>query len=352
MNQADFDSLLDRHEAFLHRRKVGKPLIGYWAGGYYPVEQFPRGTSRWRPGQLIRPDDLRFEAFREDYQNLYRIHDQLTDDFFYIGSAYWGIPWLEAIMGCAVYAGKTSAWTKPCLERPAPPELRDGDLDKNPWFTCLLQFTKELVDFAHERFPVCAPLLRGAGDVAAAMRGTETFVLDLIDSPGAGKDLLEVCATVRMQVLARLKAVIPPWRQTHAAGGYPSRVWSKKTVAYYQEDCAAYLNPDIFREFILPVARKMAAAAEVNFMHLHSGCLYPVDILLEDGTNDIIEINIDHEGAAPPLRQLLGVFKKIQHSGKALLLWGQMSDDDLAYLSQELEPAGLSLQPIWNPAER
>jgi hypothetical protein len=315
------------------------------------VEQFPQGTGSWRPGQLIQAEDVRFEAFQGDYQHLYDVHAQIADDFFYVGSAYWGIPWMEAIMGCAVYAGKTSAWTKPCLERLVPPDNPESSLDKNLWFRGLLQFTKELVDFAQGRFPICAPLLRGAGDVAAALRGTETFVLDLIDSPDAGKHLLEICAAVRLEVLARLNDMIPAWRETHAAGGYPSRIWSKRTVAYNQEDCDAYLSPDLYRAFLLPVARKMAAAAEVNFMHLHSGCLYPVDILLEDGTYDIIEINIDHEGVAPPLRQLLGVLKKIQQSGKALLLWGRMSDEDLAYLSQELDPAGLSLQPMWNAAD-
>ena len=39
---------------------------------------------------------------------------------------------------------------------------------------------------------------------------------------------------------------------THAAGGYPSLVWSRRSVAYHQEDSAAVLNPSIFREFLLP----------------------------------------------------------------------------------------------------
>jgi hypothetical protein len=162
---------------------------------------------------------------------------------------------------------------------------------------------------------------------------------------------LDICAAVRLEVLSRLKTEIPPWHNTHAAGGYPSKVWSKRTLTYNQEDCAAYLGPDIFREFLLPPARKMASAAEVSFIHLHSGCLYPVDILLDDGNYDIIEINIDHEGTAPPLRKLLNVFKKIQQSGKALLLWGQMSDDDIVYLSKELDPSGLSLPPIIDSAD-
>jgi hypothetical protein len=51
-----------------------------------------------------------FDAFRNDYETLYRVHREAEDDFFYVGSAYWGIPWLEAILGCALQVGETSCW--------------------------------------------------------------------------------------------------------------------------------------------------------------------------------------------------------------------------------------------------
>ena len=95
---------LDRHEAFLECRPVDRPLIHPWRSGYYPAEQFPCGTSRWQTGAILRPEDVCFAPFAEDYERLYESQQNSDGDFGYVGSAYWGIPWLEAIMGCPVAA--------------------------------------------------------------------------------------------------------------------------------------------------------------------------------------------------------------------------------------------------------
>ena len=90
----------------------------------------------------------------------------------------------------------------------------------------------------------------------------------------------------------------------------------------------------------------MASAADVAFIHLHSACLYPVDILLADDAHRVLEINIDHEGVGPPLKALLPVFRRIQEAARPLLLWGHISQDDWKILKGELDPRGLSVQPI------
>jgi hypothetical protein len=340
------EELIARHEAFLARAPVDCPLVGQWLGGYYPAEQFPHGTAQWTDGAALRPADVSFAPFAEDYQRLYEAHRAADDDFFYVGSAYWGIPWLEAILGCPVTAAAASCRSEPFLRDLEEVDSLRIDLEANPWYQALERFTGELVQFAADRFPVCPPLLRGVGDAAAGMLGGMAFVTGFFDMPRKMQKLLDHCAEVRWEVLRRLLAVIPAWRGTHAAGGYPSKLWSRRTVAYYQEDSAALLNPSLFREFLLPAARRMCGAAEVNFIHLHSGCLYPVDIILEDDTFDVIEINIDHQGMGPPVGELLGTFRKVQAAGRPLLLWGELAPDDWALLRRELSPVGLSLQPI------
>jgi hypothetical protein len=170
--------------------------------------------------------------------------------------------------------------------------------------------------------------------------------MDYMDAPETTRKLLSYCADVRLEVLVRLNAVIPSWQGTHAAGGYPSRVWSKRTVAYNQEDSAALLSPQLFNEFLLPLEKKMCEAAKVNFIHLHSGCTYPIDILLEDDSYGVLEINIDHDGSGPSLGRLMPVLKRIQAAKRPLLLWGEIDDKDWKLLQTELSPAGLSIQPI------
>ncbi len=90
----------------------------------------------------------------------------------------------------------------------------------------------------------------------------------------------------------------------------------------------------------------MCRVAEINFFHLHSACLYPVDILLEDSACDVLEINLDHEGAGPPLAALVPVFRRIQQACFPLLLWGRVTEQGWRLLREELDPRGLSIQAI------
>jgi hypothetical protein len=172
------------------------------------------------------------------------------------------------------------------------------------------------------------------------------FVMALMDDAEAAEALLRACADIRLEALRQLNAIIPAWHGTHAAGGYPSRLWCRGAVAFNQEDCAAVLNPSLFREYLLPQNNRVAQTADVNFFHLHSGCLYPVDILLEDDAYDVIQINIDAPGARPPLTDLLLAFRRVQRSGRPLILWGLLEPEEWAFLRSELSPAGLSLQPM------
>lgn len=346
------ETLIARHEAFLKLEPVDRPLLGFWLGGYYPAEQFPAGTTPWRDGQPLHPEDVSFLPFAADYEALRLIHEQARDDFFYVGSAYWGIPWMEAILGCPVFAAAFNCRAEPCLESLDAAGDQALDLDGNPWFQILLRFTRDLVAAAAGRYPVCPPLLRGPGDCASAMLGGMPFVMGFLDDPDGIQHLLDRCSRTRLAVLHRLHELIPPWNGTHAAGGYPSKVWCRRTVAYHQEDCAALLSPDLFRQFLLPIEREQCRAAELNFIHLHSSCLYPVDIVLESRDYGVLQINIDHPGASSPeLLDLLPVLARIQTARRPLLLWGELTPREWRCLRNELSPVGLSLQPIMRRAE-
>ena len=339
-------SLLPRHEAFLRCEKVDRPLLGAWVGGYYPAEQFPRGHRSWQLGQLLRPADVRFDAFRQDYETLYRLHREAQDDFFYVGSAYWGIPWLEAILGCPIHVGETSCWAQMCLPDPGDLTRFRIEVQDNAWLQCLLRFTQDLREFAAGRFPVCPPLLRGPGDAACALCGPEALAMGLIDGKVWVRDLLAACAEVRREAVEHLHRAIPAWHGTHAAGGYPSKLWTARPVAYYQEDAAAVLNPQLFADHLLPLARQTRPLADVHFIHLHSSCLYPLAALLADDTFSVIEVNLDHPGSSPPLAQYLPALRRIQQARRPLVLWGEINPSDWDLLRAALSPIGLSVQPI------
>jgi hypothetical protein len=117
-------------------------------------------------------------------------------------------------------------------------------------------------------------------------------------------------------------------------------------VAYYQEDAAAVLNPRLFADHLLPLARLTRPLADVHFIHLHSSCLYMIDALLADDMFSVIEVNLDHPGSSPPLAQYLPSLRRIQRAGRPLVLWGEIGPSDWDLLQEESSPTGLSIQPI------
>ena len=62
MSKLPPEQLLERHEAFLNYRAADRPLLGYWVGGYYPAEQFPRGTSAWQNATALQPGRCLFRV--------------------------------------------------------------------------------------------------------------------------------------------------------------------------------------------------------------------------------------------------------------------------------------------------
>jgi hypothetical protein len=122
-------------------------------------------------------------------------------------------------------------------------------------------------------------------------------------------------------------------------------MWCGRRTAYHQEDSAALLSSPLFKEFLLPVHRRAMAVAEVNFIHLHSACLYPVNILLQDGCYNVLEVNLDHKGAGPALAEVTPTLRAIQERGAPLILWGRLEMDEWAFMLKQLNPTGLSLQP-------
>ena len=184
------------------------------------------------------------------------------------------------------------------------------------------------------------------------MLGPMKYAFGFMDTPEEMRTWLEFISTLRMRIIQELNAIVPTWHGAYVAGGYPSKVWSKRPTAYNQEDSAALLSPGLFTEFLLPCERRQCRAAEINFFHLHSACLYPVDILLNESCYDVLEINVDHEGVAPSLISLLPVLQKIQKTGRPLLLWGRFSQNDISLFRGELSPTGLSIQPIVDNIEQ
>ena len=110
-----WDRRLDRHEAFLECRPVDRPLIGPWRSGYYPAEQFPRGTARWQTGEVLQAEDVSFAPFADDYERLYASQQEDRRRFRLRRLRVLGYSVAGGDLGCRVVAAAANCCAKPCL---------------------------------------------------------------------------------------------------------------------------------------------------------------------------------------------------------------------------------------------
>ena len=93
---------IDAFRRFLAGRNDTGPLMGFFFESYYPLRRYRAAASL--PKGIFRPGDLHVREFQADYERLYQIHEKSAGDFLWTGSAFWGVPWMEAVSGCRVLA--------------------------------------------------------------------------------------------------------------------------------------------------------------------------------------------------------------------------------------------------------
>ena len=332
---------MPRLRAFLGREPTDRPLFAAEIGLFMP-ELFPR-LCRELPSGLVHPDDIRLDLFLEDVERLYQESLRLGDDLPFVGAPFVYMPWMEAIMGCPIFATENSLWAGPCVEDWATWHWQRPSLDAIPWAQKLLQIVRALVEHSAGRYPVSHTLMRGVADILCAMRGANRFVLDFFDVPKAVHRACELLADVWIEVASAQLDLVPPPDQGYV-GGAGWRVWTPDPLIWLQEDAMALMSPALYREFILPQDRRILGRFPFTAFHLHASALWAVDDLVQVNDLDILELN--YESASIDEEMTRQACMKIQEH-KPLVVWkefdGQRFWDWLDQVSQQLSARGLML---------
>jgi hypothetical protein len=108
-----------------------------------------------------------------------------------------------------------------------------------------------------------------------------------------------------------------------------------------QEDATAVYSPALYRRFVQPVDRMIASRYPCSFIHLHSTSMFLLDAFLEVEEIRCFEMNQDALG--PSVARMIPHFRKVQQSGRPLLIKGSFTADELKLVLDSLEPKGLFL---------
>jgi len=332
----------ERFESYYQRRNT-TPLVGFMVGSYYPLKRY-RGAAGL-PNGPFRPSDLDIDAFMPDYDRLHALHARCPGDMVYGASAFWGVPWLEAALGCQVEADHLTGSSRSHIpsgeEWPTIPKFSR----QNPWVARNLDMMRAIALQARGRYPMGASLMRGISDLLSALLGLDRTIYGMLDDPAKIDALCEQLVDFWIAFgRAQLEEAVP---YQDGYGSFAYYLWAPGHCIWLQEDAAALLSPELYERFILPHDRRIAAAFPYCLMHLHPARYLPYRPLL-DSELAVIEIHIDKGG--PTARDLLPVYREVLGK-KPLLVWGDVTRDDVRTLVDELPPEGLGLQIVVDSPE-
>ena len=335
---------LNRISRWLERQN-DRPVIGFTLGSYYPLHRYRDGARRI-PNGLVAPEDIHVADYLDETDRLFELHEAAGGDLIFSAAPFWGLPWVEASLGCGVLAdhavGSTRATPPPGFaQNPAVPEFSE----KNPWVAKMLEFIPALVEHSAGRYPVGVTLMRGVADLLSALYGGQNFVLRMIDEP---EDVACVVAALTRYWIAFGRCLLERLPLFHGGtGSFMFSLWCPGKMIWTQEDASALLSPTLYEKFIYPADCEIARAFDSTAMHLHPSRFIPVPQLMSTETS-IIELHIDHDG---PRAETLEKHYRAILAGKPLLIWGDVTEADLDFVLSRLPRQGLAVNIVVSSVE-
>lgn len=319
-----------------HRRENARPLFGFFLGSEYPLFRYP--FSRALPeGRALQPEDFDVGAFVEDCEHLFHSHEACGGDFLYSASAFWGIPWLEAALGCPIFASHStgSIFSRPPPDfRPEAPFAFSRDSD---WMRLMVRMLEALAAQSAGRFPLATTRMRGVADLLSALYGDDGFIFALFDRPD---ELLRVASQVTDFFIQCGRLQLEHIPEFHGGiGSFYYHAWVPPGTVWHQEDAAALLSPELYARFIEPFDRQIVAAFPHVVVHQHSAGFAPTDKYLDMGAS-ALELHIDKGG--PSAQSLYERHLAILRQ-RPLIIWGDIPKPDLDWLFGKLPPQGLAI---------
>lgn len=337
------DERLARLAAWFERRN-DRPLIGFTLGSYYPLHRYRNGCRRLPEGP-VQPEDIVIADYLDDTERLYRLHEEAGGDLIWSSAPFFGMPWVEAALGCGVVADHGTGSTRSTqpgwfADNPVVREFSPDD----PWVRKMLEFIPALTELSAERYPVGVTLMRGVSDLLSALYGGEGFVLRMIDAP---EEVRRVAADLARFWIAFGRCLLDGLPLFHGGtGSMMYSLWCPGKTIWFQEDAAALLSPALYNEFIYPADRAIAEAFEHTVIHLHPTRFIPTQQLIASDV-DVIELHIDRDG---PRAEALEKHYAAILEQKPLLVWGDVTAADLEFLLTRLPHRGLAVNVVVNDA--
>jgi hypothetical protein len=255
---------------------------------------------------------------------------------------------LASYLGADMTFDEETIWYRPAS---IDPYDRNLNLDEsNRWYVRMSETLSRQARMARGRFLPSLPALSPGLDVLAELRGTENFLMDLIERPGNVRDALEQIDKLFFDVYDRYYEHV---RQPDGSSTfYYFMIWGPGRVTQLQCDVSAMISPGMFEEFALPGIRRICNALDYTLFHVDGPpMLKHVDLLLSVENLNAIEFTPGPgvpTGADPHWYDL---YRSILDAGKSVqVVVSNM--EHIEPLLSELGANGIYLLTFFNQQEQ
>ena len=330
-----------------YARKNERPLLGFFYGSEYPIHRY-EAAKDIPVGRALVPEDFPVAPYLNDCDRLFDIHEQCGGDFIWSASIFWGIPWLEAALGCPIILSSYesgSIHAEAAAGYSGAASLPDFSLD-NPWVRKAIEFLERIRHRSAGRYPLATTRMRGISDLLAVLYGGEEFIFKMMTDPEEVQQAAEKLCDFWIDFGRIQIERIPEFHG--GTGSFYYNAWAPKGTIWHQEDATALLSPALFEQFIKPRDEKIARSFDGCIMHQHSIGYVPFDHYV-DMNFTALELHIDEGG--PSAEELFDTHRRILNR-KPLIIWGDIPDTDLDWIFSKLPAQGLAVITVVNSAQQ
>ena len=242
------------------------------------------------------------------------------DAFPFVNFDAFGPGVLAAMCGARLDNSSGSVWFWPDQER----EIADIHVrynPDNPWTKRIKAIYRAGLEKWNGTVIMGMPDLGGVMDVAATFRGSENLLMDLYDDPDEVVRLSREIQTAWYAAYEDLAKTLAPQR----AYSHWSGLVSRDPSYIIQCDFCYMIGNPMFREFVLDTLREDTKRLPRTIYHLDGiGQLNHLDDLL--ALENLSAVQWVYGDGQPPAIHWLDVYRKIQASGKGMMICGGPKD--------------------------
>ncbi len=327
--KADWPKAQERWTAFWEQSATDRPLLDIRAPTGRRLPPLPT-PERWET-KYLDPDYVERQWAATLEQTYFGADAVPTPEFLMGGYA----------LGCddRVNFVETTVWHPRMITRMTPPvNWHPGPSD--PWRARLDRVIERLLEAAQGKFLVGYTGQVPLNDLLMLLRGTDEFLMELIERPEDCVRCLEEALPRWVENKEHLRDVVDRRQYGHVYG-YPG-LWAREYILATQSDMSCMISPALFERWVLRELDLLSERYPKMWYHLDGpGAIKHLDALLGRPYIRCIQY-VSGSGQAPNGPAWMDLYRRVQRAGRCLEM--SAPREHFEFLVRRLRPEGLLIR--------